>query len=100
MSFSRDPDDVQSAELNRITDFSGKRVLEIGCGDGQLTWSYAGDAAHVTGIDPSPEEIALARKNTPQQLSGRVNFITADIIDFTPADGDPLNDIALFGWSL
>ncbi len=41
------------------------RVLEIGCGDGRLTRKYAGQAAHVVGIDlaeamPSSDRSELA----------------------------------------
>ena len=48
MPYLRDPDGRQSAEISKITDFRDKCVLEIGCGDGTLTWGYASQAASIT----------------------------------------------------
>jgi SAM-dependent methyltransferase len=42
--------------------WSGKRVLEIGCGIGTTTISFARAGAHVTAIDLSPESVSLARR--------------------------------------
>jgi len=39
----------------------GERILDLGCGDGQLTLRLAATGANVTGVDVSPEMIAAAR---------------------------------------
>ncbi len=39
----------------------GERVLDLGCGDGQLTKRIAATGAIVTAIDASPEMVAAAR---------------------------------------
>lgn len=44
----------------------GDNVLDVGCGTGDLTLTaknYAGASGLAYGIDPSPEGIAIARKN-------------------------------------
>jgi trans-aconitate methyltransferase len=43
----------------------GERILDLGCGSGQLTAKIAETGAHVIGIDQSPEMIAQARANFP-----------------------------------
>src|ERR1035441_5817280 len=45
---------------------SGERILDVGCGPGQLTAQIAAAGAEVTGIDSSPAMIAEARKNYPE----------------------------------
>ncbi|MGB3713332.1 MAG: class I SAM-dependent methyltransferase [Candidatus Promineifilaceae bacterium] len=100
MPYLRDPDGRQSAAIIDITDFRDKSVLEIGCGDGNLTWSYASRAARVTAIDPSSEDIESARQATPPDLVDRVDFVVSDIDDFSPGERKTPFDIALFTWSL
>lgn len=44
---------------------AGERILDLGCGTGQLSAEIAASGAHVTGIDRSPEMVAEARKKFP-----------------------------------
>ncbi len=44
---------------------SGERILDVGCGLGQLTAQIAASGAEVTGIDSSASMLAEARKNYP-----------------------------------
>jgi trans-aconitate methyltransferase len=43
----------------------GERILDIGCGIGQLTAAIAATGAQVVGVDRSPEMIAEAHKKFP-----------------------------------
>lgn len=65
-----------------FADFSrwaGKRVLEIGCGIGTDTVSFASAGAHVTAVDLSEKSIALARQRVEVYgLQDRVRFIHAN----------------------
>jgi ubiquinone/menaquinone biosynthesis C-methylase UbiE len=54
----------------------GDRVLEIGCGTGQLTRSLLARGLHVTAVEPGESLIALARQN----LEG-VEFVNARFED-------------------
>lgn len=54
-----------------------ERVLDLGCGTGQLTVEIAATGAEVVGIDSSEEAIAKARENFPQ-----IEFRVADGANF------------------
>ncbi|MDQ3010839.1 MAG: methyltransferase domain-containing protein, partial [Acidobacteriota bacterium] len=59
----------------------GERILDVGCGAGQLTAMIAATGAQVTGLDSSPEMIATARAAYPE-----INFVIADAADFSFAE--------------
>ncbi len=44
----------------------GERILDLGCGDGQLTFRIAATGAAVVGVDASPEMVAAARSRDIQ----------------------------------
>ncbi len=46
--------------------FSGKRVLDVGCGGGFLSEEFARDGFMVTGIDPSPTSVDTARRHAAE----------------------------------
>ena len=52
----------------------GERILDVGCGTGQLTSEITQFGAEVVGIDSSPDMISTARKNFPQ-----LRFEVADV---------------------
>jgi trans-aconitate 2-methyltransferase len=52
--------------LELLAPRSGERILDLGCGTGQLTAEIARSGAVVTGLDYSPDMLADARKNFPE----------------------------------
>ena len=98
MAVRIDPDEVETRVIHGLIDFSGKGVLEIGCGDGRMTWRFAHEAASVMAIDPKEADIAAANASTPDALKSRVSFRVADIgaIDLT----EGAYDVAILSWSL
>ena len=50
-----------SGVLEWLAPEAGERILDLGCGDGQLTERIAAAGASVTGIDASPTMIAAAK---------------------------------------
>jgi trans-aconitate methyltransferase len=51
--------------LGQLAARKGERVLDLGCGPGQLTSAIAESGAEVVGLDNSPTMIEQARKNYP-----------------------------------
>ena len=100
MAIRSDPEKNEIRALFDLVDFSGKYVLEIGCGDGRLTWRYAEAAAHVTGIDPFEESIRRADANQPDTLRDQVKFQHVAFEDFAAARESETFDIGILSWSL
>lgn len=93
-----DAEGAHLAAILRATDFSSKRVLEVGCGEGRLTCGIAPLAASVLAFDPSSEDVASARADCPAELREKVRFAvaTAEEIDVEPQSVD----LVFFSWSL
>ncbi len=52
------------ATIRSHADWSGRTVLDVGCGTGfHLLW-FAGTAAQVIGVEPHPPLVAIARRRT------------------------------------
>lgn len=60
---------------------AGERILDVGCGTGQLTADIAQRGADVVGLDKSPVMLADARKNFPD-----LSFVLADAARFDFAE--------------
>jgi ubiquinone/menaquinone biosynthesis C-methylase UbiE len=62
---------VEEAELE------GARVLDVGCGTGRLVAALSDRGAKTTGIDPSPEMLAVARRKRPEStfVEGRAEHL-------------------------
>ncbi len=52
--------------LELLTAKKGERVLDLGCGTGQLTAEIAAAGAEVFGLDQSEQMVAQARRNFPK----------------------------------
>jgi 2-polyprenyl-3-methyl-5-hydroxy-6-metoxy-1,4-benzoquinol methylase len=97
LGYVKDPDGAEARVLGDVADFSGRRVLEVGCGDGRLTWLYAPRAERVLGIDPDEEQISLARADTPPEVADRVHFEVGEAEDLSRT---AVFDVAFLSWSL
>jgi ubiquinone/menaquinone biosynthesis C-methylase UbiE len=93
-----DPEGVETRVIHDLISFHGKDVLEIGCGDGRLTWRYAGHTASVLALDPDETRITAAREGTPAALRSIVEFQVGDIVTFDLPEA--AFDVAVFSWSL
>ena len=59
----------------------GHRVLELGCGTGQVTTELVGAGASVVAVDRLPEMLVAARRRAPA-----ATFVQGDVTD-VPIDG-------------
>jgi 2-polyprenyl-3-methyl-5-hydroxy-6-metoxy-1,4-benzoquinol methylase len=78
--------------IESVTDLSGKRLLDVGCGEGELMQFARERGADVTGIEPSPAAAEKARQKglsvfvgnfddyVSQNPSPRFDFVTFDFV--------------------
>jgi ubiquinone/menaquinone biosynthesis C-methylase UbiE len=98
MGYAIDPEGHETRILHDLVDVRDKEVVEVGCGDGRMTWRYAAQARAVLALDPNEERIAQALASTPEALTPIVTFRVADIATVSLPAG--AFDIALLSWSL
>ncbi len=98
MSLHIDPERNEIAALRRAADWQGKRVLELGCGDGRLTRRIARLGATIRALDPDAASIRIARRNLPRSYSTRVRFRVGSAVRTGCANAS--FDLAVFTWSL
>jgi ubiquinone/menaquinone biosynthesis C-methylase UbiE len=92
------PPGMETRLIRRFASVDGRRVLEIGCGDGRLTRQYAGVAASVVAIEPDAAKIRAARRAAAAEGLTNVVF-RVGTAERVRLGGGPF-DIALFSWSL
>lgn len=93
--------DAEGAHLGailRAADFGDRRVLEVGGGDGRLTWGFAPLARSVLVFDPDAESIAAARSACPAELQETIRFEVASAAEIE-LERQSI-DLVFFSWSL
>jgi ubiquinone/menaquinone biosynthesis C-methylase UbiE len=94
-----DPDPLEKGLLERLGDVRGLRVLDLGCGSGELSATLLARGAAVTGIDLSPGMVAVARKRAEARgLAEHAIFVAAPAHEL-PFD-DSAFDIVVGKWIL
>lgn len=73
-------DRMRALMLSRLPyDLRGTRILDAGCGAGQMTAELAARGAEVLAVDISPALVKIARERLPASLRGRVEFASGDM---------------------
>lgn len=73
-------DKMRALMLSRLpADLQGARVLDAGCGAGQMTADLAARGADVVAVDISPALIKIAQARLPDQHAARVRFASGDM---------------------
>ena len=65
----RDPDGLEAKFIRQLARPSGEKVLEVGCGDGRVTWQYGQEASEICGVDPEGDVGASAGESTAVHLA-------------------------------
>ena len=97
MTLQKDPEGTETRFVNQYAVFTGRHVLEIGCGDGRLTWRYAGSADRVTALDLDADALQKASRERPADLDKIVSFLQASSLNL-PFPHQKF-DIAILAWS-
>ena len=83
-----DPDGRLEAAMRGIADWAGRTVLDLGCGTGFHLPAFAATAATVTGVEPHPDLVALARRRTRRLTNVTVLQGTAQDVPLPDASVD------------
>jgi ubiquinone/menaquinone biosynthesis C-methylase UbiE len=99
MSLAMDPAGSEIRALQKAAEWKGRRLLEIGCGDGRLTLRLAAfGPRHIEAIDPDPARIRLARRSLPARYRKRISYHSGHTDRLKYPAGE--FDTVVFSWSL
>ncbi len=73
-------------------------MLEVGAGEGRLTFALASEARSWLATEPKPESVEAARRGMPHELERTVAFAVAGGAEVPGSPGE--FDLAFFSWSL
>ncbi len=100
MTIRIDPEGNETNALFNFIDLGGKNVLEVGSGDGRLTWRFADRAGHVTGIEPFAPSVTHANQKLAHTLKDRIEFIHTGFEEYAQAAQAEIFDVILLSWTL
>ena len=99
MSIIIDPESNELDTLLQCYPFRNEEtVLEIGSGDGRMTWTYVDKVAHVIAIEPDADKHAAALADRPAWLK-KIEFINQGLDAFAKQNKEKF-DLAILSWSL
>ena len=98
MPITIDPQERELRALRRMARWRGRRVLEIGCGDGRLTLRLAGLGARIVAIDPIASEVRKARASLPRHNARQIVYRVghAERLPYRAREFDAV----VFAWAL
>jgi SAM-dependent methyltransferase len=85
---SVDPDHLVEAAIRDLDDWTGRDVLDLGCGTGFHLPRWAADARTVHGVEPHPDLAAIAARRTARLANVTVLRGTAQRVPLAPATVD------------
>ena len=97
-SLLRPPAEDELREYGGVALIRGKRVIDVGCGDGRMALGCAPHASEVVGVDPDPEAIRLAQRKARELDTKNVKFKVGVAQELPFADG--YFDVVILSWTL
>lgn len=89
-----DPDFLELKHIKEIVNLKDKTVLDVGCGNGRLTFQLAKESKKVIGIDTDSHLIDEAKENS--LVNTEFFSMDAELMDF---EGNSF-DVVIFSWCL
>ncbi len=93
-----DPTNIELGVVRALGAFAGRRVIEIGAGDGRLAWPFAAQAALWLAVDVDRAELRAAADALRDHPLGSLRLLQAD--GRAQAICPESFDLAFFTWSL
>ncbi len=94
-----DPTGKEIRALQKAAEWNGKRVLEVGCGEGRLTLRLAAfHPRHIEAMDPDRARVRLARNNQPEEYRKLIVYGVGHAERLRYARSQ--FDIVIFSWAL
>ena len=99
MALVMDPAGDEIQALKAMTNWRGKRVLEVGCGNGRLTLRLIKlGADKIIAFDPVAKSIRAARKELPEKYKDRITYRVGNTEHVKQKPNQ--FDIVVFSWVL
>ena len=99
MNLQRDPEGFERKTLLKFVDVKDKLVLEVGCGEGRLTWQYAAASKLTVGFDIDHDALRVARADSQDKSCGTCTCFAEAGASNIPFANETF-DIAILAWSL
>ncbi|HKG54498.1 MAG TPA: class I SAM-dependent methyltransferase [Anaerolineales bacterium] len=97
MTIQKDTEHNETKYLHKFANFTGKRVLEIGCGEGRLTWQFAKEPRSTVAIDLDADALRVAILDRSSDLENKIYFSRA-MSEHLPFSKETF-DLAILAWS-
>jgi ubiquinone/menaquinone biosynthesis C-methylase UbiE len=99
MALVMDPAGQEILALKGIVNWRGKRILEVGCGNGRLTLRLAKlGAGQILAFDPDSQSIRAARRELPEKYKNRITYRVGNA-EHVKQKANQF-DIVVFSWVL